>query len=90
MKQRYECDWCRSSYYKRKDCAEHESQCCEDPAMRSCETCEHHDTVMAGTGKVWNTCAAGLLKSPKWKYNHAKNCPKWHDWRYEDDTPNSD
>ena len=64
-------------YGDRAECAEHELRCHHNPANRSCETCEHHGTTVADTGKVWNTCEVGLLTSQKWVENHAASCPKW-------------
>ena len=78
MKTRYKCAYCDEQYSDRTECIEHEPKCYENPASRSCETCMHHDTVVAGTGKVWNTCRAGLLTSPRWVENHATGCPQWH------------
>ncbi len=77
MKELYECDWCNALFWVRDGCVKHESHCHKNPETKSCETCEHHDTVVAGTGKVWNTCAIGILESSKWVENHATKCPKW-------------
>jgi len=77
MKQRFVCDWCDMSYDTPEECVEHEAECYDNPATHSCETCAHHDTELAGTGKIWNTCAVGLLTSPRWVENHASLCPKW-------------
>ena len=77
MKHLYQCDYCYGEFHDCKECADHESSCNENPASRSCETCGYHDTVVAGTGKVWNVCEVGLLKSPLLRENHATNCPKW-------------
>ena len=83
MKKRFECDWCNGLYSNEKECLDHESRCCENPETKACETCSSHGTEVAGTGKVWNTCDKGLLKSHKWVENHARNCPQWQDWRKE-------
>lgn len=77
MREIYECEWCYGHFIDRAECVEHEPKCHDNPASRSCETCEHHDDVVADTGKVWNTCAVGLLTSPRWVENHAIGCPKW-------------
>ena len=55
---------------------DHEKTCNNNPETRSCETCDHHCTDMAGTGKIWNTCDAGVLTSHRW-IEHATGCPKW-------------
>ena len=77
MRTKYECQWCYSDFTDRTECMEHETKCNHNPASRSCETCDHHDDVVADTGKVWNTCAVGLLTSAKWVENHASACQKW-------------
>lgn len=77
MKTKYECEFCQSDFVDMDVCKEHERLCYHNPSSKSCETCYHHDHVLADTGKVWNTCAVGLLKSPRWIENHATSCPKW-------------
>jgi hypothetical protein len=78
MRVRYECKWCETDHGDTaEECLQHELECHSNPASRSCETCMHHGTVVADTGKVWNTCAVGLLKSPRWVENHATACPQW-------------
>lgn len=86
MKECYKCDWCHDTFDDMDECEQHEQRCHENPAAKACETCRHHGTVMAGTGKVWYTCAAGLLESPRWVENHASDCPKWRHWN---DAPNA-
>jgi hypothetical protein len=74
---KFECKWCHCLFLDRKECLEHEPCCYKNPASRSCETCDNHDTVVADTGKEWNTCSAGLLSSLRWDENYATNCPRW-------------
>jgi hypothetical protein len=85
MRERYECTWCYGQFGDRAECVEHEPKCHDNPATRSCETCDHHGTVVADTGKVWNTCEAGKLTSPRWVENHATACPQW----IRESTPNA-
>jgi len=84
MREIYECKWCYGHFGDRTECVEHEPKCHDNPATRSCETCDHHGTVVANTGKVWNTCEVGLLTSPRWVENHATACPQWS----RESTPN--
>jgi hypothetical protein len=86
MREIYECKWCYGHYGERTECVEHEPKCHDNPATRSCETCDHHGTVVADTGKVWNTCEVGLLTSPRWVENHATACPQWS----RESTPNAE
>lgn len=85
MQEIYECKWCYGHFGDRAECAEHEPRCLDNPESRSCETCDHHDTVVADTGNVWNTCAVGLLTSPRWVDNHATGCQQWS----RESTPNA-
>jgi len=84
MREIYECKWCCGHFGDRTECVEHEPKCHDNPASRSCESCDHHDTVVADTGMVWNTCAVGVLTSPRWVENHATGCPQWS----RESTPN--
>jgi len=83
MKIRYECGWCEDSYDNPDDCLNHEKECTENPDVRSCDTCSHHGTDVGGSGRIWYTCRAGLLKSDTWIENFAKMCPKWKHERGE-------
>jgi len=77
MKTVYECDFCRTRFFRPEDRLEHEPLCYDNEATRSCETCLHHDTVCPEGGKIWNTCDKKLLTSASWEKNHRTQCPGW-------------
>jgi hypothetical protein len=77
MRDLYECGWCYEHFNDRDECVVHELTCFENPVTRACDTCHHLGTVVADTGKVWNTCAVGLLTSSRWVENRATKCPQW-------------
>jgi len=77
MKTLYKCDYCEDTFSDPDECKIHEKECHYNLDMKACETCNHHDTELAGTGKLWNTCDKNLLTSNKWIENYAIHCHGW-------------
>lgn len=83
MKIRYECDFCGDLESSEQAGLDHEKQCCKNPACRTCETCKHHDTDVAGNGKVWNLCEKNLVPMDFWKNNFKRNCEGWEPFDFD-------